>query len=270
MNLPATKAQAYEVALVQGDLSRLSETECISYYNNVCESVGLNPLTKPFEYLFLNGKKILYAKKDATDQLRKLNGISVIKVESKIEDGLLETTVYGQDKTGRVDSEIGVVLVSNLKGLDLANAKMKGLTKAKRRLTLSMSGLGLLDETEVADISREAKVLNFNNDPFEKKAEIAPTPALPTEPIPEDVPEFVEPEFLNEDPGSYEIRFGKKHAGKTLKQMDPFELNNYITWLVSSSKEQGKPLTGNALDLVEYGNAYLKTLEFERDRQAKG
>ena len=108
-NLPATKAQAFEAALVQGDLSKLTEAECIKYYNAVCESVGLNPLTKPFEYLFLNGRKILYAKKDATDQLRKINQVSVTKIESSIEDGLLTVTVYGSDKTGRTDSESAVV-----------------------------------------------------------------------------------------------------------------------------------------------------------------
>ena len=34
----------------------------------------------------------------------------------------------------------------------MANARMKALTKAKRRLTLSLCGLGMLDETEVVSI----------------------------------------------------------------------------------------------------------------------
>jgi hypothetical protein len=39
-----------------------------------------------------------------------------------------------------------------LKGDALANALMKAETKAKRRVTLSLAGLGWLDETEIASI----------------------------------------------------------------------------------------------------------------------
>ena len=37
--------------LVQGDLSKLSDDQKVEYYRRVCESLGLNPLTRPFEYL---------------------------------------------------------------------------------------------------------------------------------------------------------------------------------------------------------------------------
>jgi hypothetical protein len=39
--------------------------ECNKYYFSVCKSLGLNPLTRPFEYLTLNGKKVLYARRDS-------------------------------------------------------------------------------------------------------------------------------------------------------------------------------------------------------------
>jgi hypothetical protein len=48
-----------------------------------------------------------------------------------------------------------------LKGEDLVNARLKAVTKAKRRVTLSICGLGFLDETEVDSI-RQARRINVN------------------------------------------------------------------------------------------------------------
>jgi hypothetical protein len=254
-NLPV-QISAAESALIQGDLSKLTPDQCVQLYNSVCESVGLNPLTKPFEYLFLNGKKILYAKKDATDQLRKIHGISVTKIDTKIESDLLEVTVVGSDKTGRTDAEIGVVNVAGLKGEALANAKMKGLTKAKRRLTLSLSGLGLLDETEIADMPREVVSPDFNNDPFGKKQAALDGPSQSAEVVSQESAPADEGDL-----GSYVVKFGQKHKGKELREMDPFDLDGYMKWLKDSAAKSGKALSGDAAELCEVGEAYLKTLE---------
>lgn len=144
---------AAEIVLLQGDLSILTAKQRVDYYGRVCESVGLNPLTKPFDYIVLNGKLTLYAKKDATDQLRRIYDISVTKLEREQTPDSYDVTAYGTDmRTGRTDSSLGSVPIANLRGEALANAKMKAETKAKRRLTLSMAGLGWLDETELATI----------------------------------------------------------------------------------------------------------------------
>ncbi|MBL0320716.1 MAG: hypothetical protein IPP74_15685 [Alphaproteobacteria bacterium] len=66
--------------------------------------------------------------------------------------------VKGHDKTGRTDVEIGVVAKKDMQG-NLGNVQMKAVTKAKRRLTLSLCGLGWLDETEVETI-RDARLAN--------------------------------------------------------------------------------------------------------------
>jgi hypothetical protein len=73
-----------EQVLIKGDLAKLSEHERVNYYNAVCKSIGLNPLTRPFDYITLNGRLQLYAKRDACDQLRKIQNISlqVISAES--------------------------------------------------------------------------------------------------------------------------------------------------------------------------------------------
>src|SRR5215471_15441720 len=76
-----TQATSIEQALVDGDLSGLDDEARVSYYLNVCNSLGLNPYTKPFDYLRLNGKLVLYARRDCTDQLRKIHKISVTRLE---------------------------------------------------------------------------------------------------------------------------------------------------------------------------------------------
>ena len=47
--------------------------------------------------------------------------------------------------------------IAKLTGDALANALMKAETKAKRRATLSLCGLGFLDETEIETIPEKAK-----------------------------------------------------------------------------------------------------------------
>jgi len=66
-----------EKVLIYGDLSQLNADERISYYKAVCESIGLNPLTKPFDYIELDGRLVLYVKRDATEQLRKTHRVSL-------------------------------------------------------------------------------------------------------------------------------------------------------------------------------------------------
>ena len=141
-----------EQVVIQGDLQKLSAADRLAYYRAVCASVGLNPLTKPFEYIVLNGKLTLYARRDATDQLRKLNGVTVQIVAREAVEDLYVVTARATDRTGRSDESIGAVALTALKGEAKANALMKAETKAKRRVTLSICGLGLLDETEVVTV----------------------------------------------------------------------------------------------------------------------
>jgi hypothetical protein len=105
----------------------------------------------------LNGKLTLYAKRDATDQLRAVNNVSItITNRAKYED-IYVVTAKAKNAAGREDESTGAVNIANLKGDALANVFMKAETKAKRRVTLSICGLGLLDETEVDSI-KDAKI----------------------------------------------------------------------------------------------------------------
>lgn len=169
-----------ENVLVNGDLSGLSQKQRIEYYGKLCQSLSLNPLSKPFDYLRLNGKVILYAKKDATDQLRKNNKVSITKLERETVSDVYTVTAYAVDDTGRQDSSLGAVSIKGLAGDNLANAMMKAETKAKRRVTLSICGLGMLDETEVEAIhdAEPVQVTDTGDivDPKPLPAKAAPKP----------------------------------------------------------------------------------------------
>jgi hypothetical protein len=163
-----------ERVIIHGDLRQLNPQQKVSYYNAVCESVGLNPLTQPFQYLVLSGREVLYARREATDQLRHLHNVSVvIRARETMEDCYIVTALASLPD-GRTDESIGAVPIAGLKGEVRANALMKAETKAKRRVTLAICGLGMLDETEV-----EAAVAQARPDFTTAATSIADQYALP-------------------------------------------------------------------------------------------
>lgn len=149
-----------ELAALHGDLSKLTAEQRMAYYREVCDSMGLNPLTQPFQYIELNRKLTLYASRSATDQLRKINRVSVSIASREQIGDVYVVTARATTPDGRVDESTGAVAVGGLKGESLANALMKAETKAKRRVTLSICGLGWLDESEVGTIpdTKQAQV----------------------------------------------------------------------------------------------------------------
>ena len=96
-----TDMEIMEQVIIKGDLSKLTPEERSHYYMRVCQSVRLNPLTKPFEYITLNGKLTLYARRDAADQLRSINGISLEIVDRSVQDDLMLVHVRARDGNGR-------------------------------------------------------------------------------------------------------------------------------------------------------------------------
>ena len=147
-----------EQTLIGGDLSRLQPEQRLELYKAVCSSLSLNPLTKPFAYIQLNGKLTLYALKDCTDQLRTIHGISISILSREVIEGVYVVTAHAQRPDGRHDESTGAVPIDGVKGETRANALMKAETKAKRRATLSICGLGMLDESEVDSIKGAQRV----------------------------------------------------------------------------------------------------------------
>jgi hypothetical protein len=145
-------ASILESVVIGGDLNKLTPGQRVDYYQRVCASLSLNPLTKPFQYLSLQGRLTLYASRDCTDQLRKLHGVKVRITSRERADDLYIVSAMAELPDGRTDESIGAVTIGSLKGDALANALMKAETKAKRRVTLSICGLGMMDETEIETV----------------------------------------------------------------------------------------------------------------------
>lgn len=149
---PALNYAVLDQVIGTGDIQKLTPQERVAYYRSVCESTGLNPMTSPFEYVVLSGKMRLYATRGATDQLRFIHKVSITQLETEARDGLYIVTAHARSGDGRTDSSTGAVPFGNLQGEARANAIMKAETKAKRRVTLSICGLGWLDETEIDSV----------------------------------------------------------------------------------------------------------------------
>jgi hypothetical protein len=161
---------AIDKLIQQGDLKGLTPAQRSAYYRAFCASHGLDPATQPFQFLTLNGKLVLYATRVAAEQLRLNHGISlrITKREAITRKQLIDpdepekgerdvpdsyrVTVKAKNRVGRVDEEDGAVDITGLRGEALCNAMMRAITKAKRRVTFSMCGIGLPDETEVETI----------------------------------------------------------------------------------------------------------------------
>jgi hypothetical protein len=154
-------AEVIQHVLLGGDLSRLSPKQRIEYYLAVCEAIGVNPLTRPFDYLRLSGKEVLYARKDCAEQLRAKRNVSLSQPRGELLDTMFTVWVEAKLPDGRTDADMGAVDLGQTKGEQRANLMMKTITKAKRRVTLSICGLGLLDESEISSIPG-AKPLNFD------------------------------------------------------------------------------------------------------------
>jgi len=247
-----TKPVAYdqgavlEQVVVGGDLSKLTPTQRVSYYRQVCESLSLNPLTKPFSYIMLNGKLVLYANRDCTDQLRHRAKISIQKLERERQDDVYVVTAYAETPEGRTDSSIGAVSIAGLRGDALANAMMKAETKAKRRVTLSIVGLGWLDETEV-DTIPDARPIEVTAD-----GEILPQSA-PTSrpPVGKPVDDIARPSLE---------RFCAEHGG-----IAPQHLRNIIAKYHGNAEWNDLPLD-TIIDLghrIDVGHAWLQSTDVD-------
>lgn len=165
--------------ILNGDISKLTEDQKVQYYKYTCERVGLDYKANPFQFLKLQGKEVLYLVRAGAQQLNQLHKVShqITSRELIPDAGIYQVTARASQPDGRYTESIGAVNIQGLKGDAYANAIMKAETKAKRRSTLDLLGLGMLDETEVETIPN-AKPIEVERLP-ETKPEVADfNPAL--------------------------------------------------------------------------------------------
>jgi uncharacterized metal-binding protein len=293
-----TDYSSLEAVLAQGDLSKLSAEQRTLYYKTVCETMGLNPLTKPFEFLNLNNKVVMYANKGCAEQLRSIHKISITVTAREMIGDLCVVTANAKGTDGREDSSTGAVSISGLKGEALANAMMKAETKAKRRVTLSICGLNMLDDSEIGSIPGAKR---FDPEADKQKLETV-NAIIHSKPEPKPEPKAVEVAIRDFDDESNdnqmeamaaareaESRYIQEHFGPPDEiQMDPnakpdpnrfvvtfgrdkdrelgtfndFELTSLRTWIQTKAKP---PLGKVMLDHLDAINAVIS----QRQRAAE-
>lgn|SRR5262245_51481380 len=227
-------AATVERVLLHGDLSKLPSAQKVAFYYKVCDTVGLNPLTQPFAYLVLNGKEILYAKREATEQLRKLHKVSIEIRNREVVEGTYVVTARATLPDGRFDENIGAVPIEGLRGEARSNALMKGETKAKRRVTLSICGLGMLDESEVESLPPAVSLAPEPVPP----AELPPTPSVPPASAPDTLPPPVVIVRVESKPTK-----NPKVTRTTVSFSDGVSLTTINEWLASLAEELAKTET---------------------------
>ena len=147
--------RAIESVVIGGDLMPLTPEQRVRYMQRVCTSLGLNWETSPFIYVKPAEKLILYATKDCAAQLRRRDGISIEVTGRSFmpEQGIYCVEVKATNAQGRSETAIGVVGITGMKHEQLAGQMMRAETKAKRRVTLSLCGLGLDGEDDMPSFS---------------------------------------------------------------------------------------------------------------------
>ena len=138
------------------DFESMSDKQRQKHYEAVCAAAGLDPALNLLKWTRMDdgsgtGAKrlVLYATKGATNAIRSIQGIDVTGLVDKTVAGAYVVTATARNAKGRVDMATGAASLEGRRGRSLENAFALAQTRATRRVTLQMSGLDLLDESEV-------------------------------------------------------------------------------------------------------------------------
>lgn len=139
------------------DLERLDADQKAKYYSDACEFLGIPANLNLLAFIYMNvgdtGRhEVLYAKKGATDLIRRNRGITTPDLQA------IPNLVPGQvcfiavcKDVGREERAVGAASIEGLAGKALSDAIMTAQTRATRRVTLQIIGGGILDESEILE-----------------------------------------------------------------------------------------------------------------------
>ncbi len=142
-------------------------------------------------------KLALYANKSCTEQLRKIHGVGIVPPLRRVIDTTMKVVMVeadAKDRTGKTDTATGIVSLEKVRksndgkytikplvGREYCNAIMKCETKAKRRATLSICGLGFLDVSEldnlhvVGGVTPDGRIYRLEESNFSPDLDLAET-----------------------------------------------------------------------------------------------
>jgi hypothetical protein len=137
-----------------GDLSGLTSQDRANYYYAMCDRYGLDPLSRPFDYIESREKKdnnwikklAIYPNQKAGAQMRRIHGITITIVSRENQGDVFVVVARATRRDGSSDEAMGVVSLIGyedkpLTGNQKANAMMKAEGKARQRATMAVCGL---------------------------------------------------------------------------------------------------------------------------------
>ena len=139
--------------LARGNIASLSEADRTRYILALCDALGLDPRFKPIDLIPGQGGALVpYLNRGATDALARRDKVQRITVVQPkvVAIGSVECVLCVSRATmpdGRYEERVATSLLR-----DHANAFMKVETKAYRRATIAVLGIGMLDESELDGI----------------------------------------------------------------------------------------------------------------------
>ncbi len=161
--------------LQTGDVLHFKEEDKLKIMHMICNKLGVDPITRPVELLKLPAtnktpeREIWYLSSTGCEMIAakwkmsfKIKDRGVDKEEG-IAYCVMEATI---PETNRVDEATAFVecAIKDMKGeiklffgTQMANARMKCETKARRRLIKRLAGLDYIDEDDVKDLEKERK-----------------------------------------------------------------------------------------------------------------
>jgi hypothetical protein len=151
--------------VMSGNLAMLSGPDRLIYYYTYCRQLGLNPLSRPFDYIEEGEgdkkKGTLFPNSQAASQLREKRNVSTrILREEFVLDGEVYSVCVEARRGDRTEEATGKVGIKTdrygkpLSGEAKAKLMKKAETQARRRATLAIVGLDASgDEDRKASIS---------------------------------------------------------------------------------------------------------------------
>jgi hypothetical protein len=148
------KAAAIQVT---GDLKGMTLVQKAEFLANLARAEGIPCFPAPYAIGVdkKTGKESIISKKTRAEALRNRDRISLetryfgpLKVGEKVDEMFWQATVRATAPDGRVDENVGIVFLGGLLGEDKSNKMMAALTKAENRVTYSICGASMVDETE--------------------------------------------------------------------------------------------------------------------------
>jgi hypothetical protein len=150
---PSVMTTLANMEAARQDSRSLTPEDRAAYVAEICRALKLNPLTRPVQFLALQGREVLYLTRGATDQLAARHGLNRETLEGpdfRVMEGVKVAfcKVKATLPSGRFE-----VSTATLKVTSPADDLMKVETKSKRRATLSILGIGVLSEEEAESVA---------------------------------------------------------------------------------------------------------------------